>query len=157
MNQAVRSLEAAYWLTNHPQSKYLGWTFRFVLVCPRVLFKHKLRFCSYAFQTRESVEAMLNGYRELLLEKHADDLRLTGDEFTSAFNAFTQAASEAVRVVHWDAFADVIAAASPGFWAGYFSRLEDVYGQTRSPEQARRVVAAIRSRLAAAGVSTGPT
>ncbi len=154
VNQAVRSLEAAYWLT---RTHYQGWEFRYVLICPGVLFKHKLRFYSYAFQTRDAVEAMLNGYRELLLENHADDLRFTGNEFSTAFDAFVRVASAAVRVVHWDAFADVIAAARPGFWAGYFPRLEEVYGQARSPEQGQRVVEAIRERLAAAGVSTGPT
>jgi hypothetical protein len=150
VNQAVRSLEAAYWLT---RTHYQGWSFRYVLLCPKVLFMHKLRFYSYAFQTGE-VQTMLKGYRELLHDKHADDLRLTGDEFASAFDAFVLAAYEAVRVVHWDTFADVITAAHPGFWDGYFHRLEDVYGQARSPEKAKKVIEAVQARLATAGVST---
>ena len=153
VNQAIRSLEAAYWLT---RTHYEGWEFRYILICPSVLFRHRLRFYSYAFQPPDAVAGMLAGYRELLLENHADDLRLTGDAFASAFSDFTRAAVDAVRVVHWDAFADAIAADRPGFWAGYFHRLEEVYGQARSPDQARLVAEGVRARLAAAGVSTEP-
>jgi hypothetical protein len=100
--------------------------------------------------------AMTIGYRQLLLKKHKADLRLTRDSFTSAFSEFTEAASDAVRIDHWDSFTDAIAAANPSFWNGYFNRFEEVYGQAGSLEQARRVVDRVRARLAAAGVGTDP-
>ncbi len=147
VNQAVRSLEAGYWLTHHPASKYAGWSFRFVLVCPRPLWEYRLRLYAHLLWNTDSVAEMLGHYRRFLIDHHAADLRLTGDEFGQQFDLFVTEAKNAVRVVHWNMLADAVAPAESGFWNDYFRMVEGAYCQVRSADQARQATEAILARL----------
>lgn len=151
VNQAVRSLEAGYWLTKHPSSKYAvpkrAWEFRLVLLCPRPLWEYRLRLYAHLLRTSDAVAEMLGHYRRLLIDRHAADLRITGDEFDRSFNRFVEKARQAVRFVHWDTLADAAAPAGEDFWTDYFRNVEAAYTQGRSPAQAREAVDAIRARL----------
>lgn len=156
VNQAVRGLEAAYWLTRHSISAERPWKFRYVLICPRSLFRHRLRFYSHAFQSPTTVAAMLQDYQCLLEEHHRNDLRLGEGEFQTAYTDFSSVVPDAVRVVHWDGFAGVLADQRPGFWLDYLSRVEEAYAHARTPAEALRAVQAIRSRLTNADISLEP-
>jgi hypothetical protein len=155
VNQAVRGLEAAFWLTRQSPGQERPWTFRYVLICPRSLFRYRLRYYSHAFQSTETVDAMLRDYQHLLEQHYHCDLRITQRDFQTTYADFSRVVSDAVRVVYWDDFASVLAGNQAGFWTAYLSRVEEAYAQARSPDEARRAAKAIRTRLENANVAVG--
>ncbi len=157
VNQAVRGLEAAYWVTKTQPPSDRPWSFRYVLLCPHLLFAHKLRFYSYAFQDQGSVRDMLGQYRGLLAGHHRNDRRATFKAaeaaFEAAFDDFTEAAVAAIRVVHWREFGEVLASSGDGYWTRYFEGLERVFPGAAHLSLPDRAVVDIRRRLSDAGVS----
>lgn len=152
VNQAVRGLEAGYWLTHDAASKYRGWEFRFVLLCPRPLWEYRLRLYAHVLRSPDTVTAMLGDYRRLLTERYPAAMRLTGAQFDAEFDQFVRVASNAVRVVHWDTLAAAVAPAGSAFWSGYFRQVEAAYRGARLPEETSRAVKAVRDRLRTACV-----
>lgn len=158
VNQAVRSLEAGYWLTRDPASKYATdpkgpWDFRLVLLCPRPLWAYRLRLYTHLLWSADAVAEMLGHYRRLVEDKYKDSLRPLAN-FRLEFEQFVGVASRAVRIVHWDTLAAAVAPAA-SFWSGYFGRVKAAYEQVRPKEEADSAVDAIRTRLRIAGVDVG--
>lgn len=157
VNQAVRGLEAAYWWAKNQPQPDRPWSFRYVLLCPHLLFAHKLRFYSYAFQDQGSVREMLRQYRGLHTGHHRNDRRATfkaSDElFEAAYDDFTEAAVAASRVAHWREFGEVLASSGDGYWTRYFDGLEHVFPGAAHLSHPDRAVVGIRRRLRDAGVS----
>lgn len=149
VNQIVRSLEAAFWLTTHPDSKYHGWRFRYVFVSPRLIHDYKLRYYAFAL---DAVDAMLGNYHRLLREVYGDDLRLDPPTFEQRFTEFREKAREAVRVVHWDAFGKVFLGHRPQVWDGYFDRIRGLYSQVRPDGNPDKIIGYIKKRLRVAGI-----
>jgi hypothetical protein len=149
INQIVRSLEAAFWLTTHEDSKYHGWKFRYVFVSSSRIYKYKLRH--YAFLLA-SVDEMLANYRRLLVDVYKDDLRLAPDTFEQRFSEFTKTAREAVRIVPWEAFGKVLVEQKPQLWEGYFDRIRQLYVQAVPEEKVEQAINDIKRRFQVAGI-----
>ncbi len=152
VNQIVRGLEAAFWLTTHQESKYRGWNFRNIFISPRLIHDYKLRY--YAFGLG-AVDEMLDHYYRLLREVYGNNLRLDAASFDRRFNEFREKANEAVRVVHWDAFGKVLLEHRPQVWDGYFDRIRGLHSQATPEGDAEEVIQNIKKRLQVAGVDFG--
>lgn len=149
VNQIVRSLEAAFWLTTHPDSKYHGWRFRYVFMSPRLIHDYKLRYYTFAL---DAVDEMLDNYHRLLREVYGGDLRLDAANFEQQYQFFRVKAREAVRVVHWDAFGKVLLELRPQVWDGYFDRIQSLYSQVRPEGNPDKIIGYIKKRLRVAGI-----
>ncbi len=149
VNQIVRSLEAAFWLTSHPDSNYDGWGFRYVFVSPHLVHDYKLRYYAFALG---AVDEMLSNYRRLLQGVYGNDLRPVTPSFDQRFGEFRQKAREAVRVVHWDAFGKVLLKHRPQVWDDYFGHIGQLYSQARPAGDAGKVIQNIKKRLQVAGI-----
>lgn len=149
VNQIVRSLEAAFWLTTHPESKYRDWKFRYAFISPRLIHDYKLRYYAFAFN---AVDEMLTNYGRLLRDIYSNDLRLDAVTFEQRFSEFQEKARESVRVVNWGTFGKVLLDQRPQLWDGYFDRIRGLYAEVRPEGNAEKVVQNIKKRLRVAGV-----
>ena len=149
VNQIVRSLEAAFWLTTHHNSIYCDWKFRYAFISPRLIHDYKLRYYAYAL---DAVDDMLTNYHRLLHEVYESDLSLNAASFDRRFSEFREKARQAVRVVHWETFGKVLLEHRPQVWDGYFDRIRGLYSQARPEENVGRVVENIKRRFRTAGV-----
>jgi len=63
VNQIMRNLESAFLLTNHQDSLYNGWKFKYVFICPRKTYQYKLKYYSYVL---DHIEETISIYKEIL-------------------------------------------------------------------------------------------
>lgn len=107
VNQIVRNLEAAFLLTNHDDSQYKGWDFRYLLVCPRKPLQYRATYYACVLGTTPlpagKVGELLDCYRSLLTTEYAGK---QSPEFAAYFDAFRREAPSRVAVTDWTTVGD---------------------------------------------------
>jgi hypothetical protein len=141
VNQIVRNLETAYFLTNDPASGYHGWDYRYVFVAPRRSFDRRLTLYSWVVG---HIEEQIDVYGRVLDElRCAPDSPVIEDRLVALADFRARSAAN-LRRATWD---ELTAVLGPELLsaASYFGSL----GAPGLPDEAMK---AIRQRLASAGI-----
>lgn len=121
VNQIVRNLESGYWLVNHDDSRYKGWEFHYVFICPEECMTFNTTFYSYALN---DIEKTLSNYWSSLKSKKADPRRVQEEERFQKFKKYASSSRNVTRM-SWIDIARALHEHDETFWVNYFKRLDN--------------------------------
>lgn len=135
VNQIIKGLESAYLLTNHEESLYNGWDFRYVLTCPRIINEYNL---TYYKSIIKYIGKNLAKYNDIINTDYYD---CTNDScYPQYFGQFVKEVREKISMIYWDELADLLSEHDENFFGSYLKRIENKIKD-------RRKVKAIRNRF----------
>ncbi len=120
VNQVIRNLEAAYLLTNHKNSLYKDWSFKYVLICPRKAHQYKLTCYSHVL---DAIEDHISIYKEVIENEYKS--RINPASYPKYFEAFEREVPNCVSRIYWDELGEILKMRNQNFFIDYFERLED--------------------------------
>ena len=71
IDQIMRNLESAFLLTNHQDSLYKDWKFKYVVICPRKTYQDKLTQYCYIL---DSIKENISHYKEDITKKYKSSI-----------------------------------------------------------------------------------
>jgi hypothetical protein len=137
LNQVMRNLAAAYLLTEHEDSLYNDWDFRYIIVLPE---KDLAYISSYCASMLNSLEAHVDAFRHVITQEYADQL---DNDTIGYLDPFMADAPSRISTVTWAKLADAITAERPAFFIDYLQHIGEI-----GTDAAR----AVRDRFALAGI-----
>lgn len=116
INQIMRNLESAFFLTNHQDSLYKDWTFKYVVICSRKNDQYKLKLYSYILK---SIEDSLTIFKNILENEYKSSIR--NIEY---FEKFEKEIPGSIVKIYWDELGDVLQSNQEDFFINYYNSLE---------------------------------
>lgn len=120
INQIMRNLESAFLLTNHQDSHYKDWKFKYVMICPRKTIQYKLTYYTYVL---ESIEENISLYKEIIEKEYKSSINKGC--YPEYFESFTKQIPDCIYKIYWDELGDVLEAKDKNFFLNYFNRLKE--------------------------------
>lgn len=144
--QPIRNVETAFFLTTLPDSQYFGWDFRYMLLCPKAAVGVS-KECEQFFAGRHDGD--LNGYDSYLSDA-TNTVRICADRagFREQWQELRATLNKRLAVVHWNEMMDALCKSG-------FDRKNYLQGLSSIDRHDETIVAATKSRWAAAGVEEG--
>ena len=124
VNQILRNLEAGYWLTHDPASRYSGWEFHYVFICPSEAIEYQSTFYGYALKSPESIKGLLQNYGRLLRGAAVQHRR--NDASDEQFDEFCVWAESRIAVLHWRQLATAVEDGNTDYFEKYIAGLRQL-------------------------------
>ncbi|MFW5927711.1 MAG: hypothetical protein ACOCSL_00815 [Thermoplasmatota archaeon] len=140
VNQILRGLESAYLLTNHEDSLYDGWDFRYVVICPRVINEYNLTYYNYI---ANNTGKNLMKYNDLINRDFSDCVNESC--YPKYFGEFVKEVRDKISMIYWDELTHYLLKRNDNFFVKYFKKMENAIGD-------RGKVKAVKNRLKKANV-----
>ncbi|MDD2666153.1 MAG: hypothetical protein PHD13_07135 [Methanocellales archaeon] len=118
INQIMRNLESAFLLTNHRNSLYKDWKFRYVFICPRKIDQYRLTRYSWVLN---SIEKSISIFREIINNEYESSIN---KECYSEFELFARQIPSCIIKVYWDDIGNILESKDRKFFNNYLDRLE---------------------------------
>lgn len=144
INQAIRNLESAFFLCNHPDSLYHEWDYRYLVLCPAKEYRYRTTYYSCFFH---DIHAHLSLHEEALRNEYGT--QVSQERLDQFMATYRRSIPERVVVRHWGQLWELIS--DDGFrLASYQQSIRDNCGA-----DADVAITAARSRWRQAGVDVG--
>lgn len=140
VNQILRGLESAYLLTNHEDSLYEGWDFRYVVICPRVINEYSLTYYNYI--TNNTGKNLMR-YNDLINRDYSECVNKSC--YPHYFGGFVKEVRDKISMIYWNELTNYLLKRNDNFFVEYFKKIENVIDD-------RSKVKAVRNRLKKANV-----
>lgn len=120
INQIMRNLESAFLLTNHQDSLYKGWKFKYVIICPRKTIQYKLTYYTYVL---DCIEENILLYKEIIEKEYKSSINKGCSP--KYFESFVRQIPECIYKIYWDELGKVLKDKEKNFFFNYFNRLKE--------------------------------
>ncbi len=119
VNQIIKGLESAYLLTNHKDSLYEGWDFRYVITCPRVINEYNMTYYNYI---TKYIGKNLVEYNDLINKEYPEDINESC--YPKYFGGFLKEVRDKISMVYWDEITKYLFDQDDNFFMNYLKRVE---------------------------------
>ncbi len=140
INQIIKGLESAFLLTNHEDSLYDGWDFRYILNCPRVINEYDLTYYNYI---NKYTGKNLVKYNDLINKEYP--CRINESCYPQYFGGFVKEVRDKISMIYWDDLAEILCEEKEDFFVKYLDEIEDEI-------DGRRKYKAIKNRFKSANI-----
>jgi len=118
INQIMRNLESAFLLTNHQDSRYNDWKFKYVLICPRKSSQGK----EYN-AVLDSIEEYVSEYKEIIEKDYKSSINKGC--YPNYFELFERQIHDCIYKIYWDELGKILHDKDKNFFSNYFNRLKE--------------------------------
>lgn len=119
INQIMRNLESAFLLTNHQDSLYKGWKFKYVVISPRKTGQYK-----YYSEVLGDIEKSISHYKEIIEKEYK--YSINKECYSKYFELFArQIPKKGIFNVYWDELGGILHDKDRDFFSNYFNRLKE--------------------------------
>ncbi|MEA2075050.1 MAG: hypothetical protein U9O85_04890 [Euryarchaeota archaeon] len=133
INQIMRNLESAFLLTNHQDSLYKDWKFKYALICPREIYRYKLKYYPYVF---DHIKESIDIYNEILEKEYKSSINKAC--YPKYFESFAAQIPECVFQIYWDELGTILQKKDKNFFPNYFNCLKETGLKKENIENIKR-------------------
>jgi hypothetical protein len=140
INQVIRNLESIFLLTNHKDSLYKEWDFKYVFICPEKVLRYKSTYYSYFLN---DVENHISIYEDILNNEYKEN-KNKQEYFDKFKDNFVENFKDYVILLNWGQLGEVLKKNNQNFFKDYFNKLKKSFNSGQ--------VDCIKSRFSNAGI-----
>jgi len=141
INQIMRNLESAFLLTNHQDSRYKDWKFKYVMICPRKTIQYKLTYYTYVL---DAIEEHISLYKEIIEKEYKSSINKGC--YSKYFELFTRQIPDCIYKIYWDDLGKVLKDKDKNFFRDYFNRLKEAGLEQEDIENIKKRFSAVSER-----------